>query len=169
MGGGKNSLGCPAGGDDTASLRAELRALRDALFDVAVLNNPSLFAPGNGATVVQPKEFAPAAVATDPTAAQVLFKNNSDTPRVVAIQAITDDNSDFTLLYGCGRPDQLRPGRAAGCQFGRVLNIAVVVQPNSTLQAAVITQTGNVLVTTTPVPLKGAIAFMGICTDDEDA
>lgn len=141
-----------------------LEQLRDDLYNLAVLQNPGMWVGGLPGQVVQAKQFAPNGAA--PSKPQVVFNNTTSRPICVAIRAITDDNTDFTLLYGCAGNDAFTAAKAPALAFGRVVFQTIMVQPNGTLQIATISQTGNVLVATQVVPLKGAEQVRGAGNED---
>lgn len=142
-----------------------LEAIRDDLYNIAILQNPGIAMGGTPNPATLKKVQIPFSAA--PSAAQVIFTNSSGRAMLLNMRAVADDGTDVTLLYGSVGNDSLNLLSAPGVAFGRLINQAVLLQPNSTLRIATVSPTGNVDVLVTRIALKGAEPFVDPAPDDD--
>lgn len=153
--------------DSEDTLRA-LELLRDDLWNVAVINNPQMFAAGYGTRRPQAKTFVTTGDIAVFSAVQTIYVNKGGKPVVVYLRGLAADTTEFVALFGASPKELLTVAQAPGVMLTRMLSTSVVVQPNQTLVMAVASATANVAVTATILPLRGSAVFPVSCMDERD-
>lgn len=137
--------------DDT--IQRELRRLRDAQYNAALLANPSVFMTGG--ELVQAVSLGPSTNLSTVTAAVLAIRNTDKKPMVVVIRADGPNGGQSIGLFVARSPDECTVPKALISRYGSSPEIALVVKSSQKLYMGVISNSA-VVVRVVKIPLQAA-------------